>query len=69
MENLVWPISGNFLEVVAPVHDNTAAGRYLDRKGANVVLARAFHRKKLPDGIAEFVADALAAADVALPSA
>ena len=33
LENLVWPISGNFLEVVAPVHDNTAAGRYLDRKG------------------------------------
>jgi hypothetical protein len=33
LENLVWPVGGEFLEVVAPVQDNTAAGRYLARRG------------------------------------
>lgn len=35
LENAVMPISGNFLEVVAPVKDDTTAGRYLDRRGGN----------------------------------
>ena len=63
------PVAGFMTYAVYPGRVTRALARYLDRKGANVVLARAFHRKKLPDGIAEFVADALAAADVALPSA
>lgn len=32
LENAVMPLGGNFLEVVAPVEDNTAAGRYLERR-------------------------------------
>ncbi len=33
--NTLLPIGRNFLEVVAPVEDNTAAGRYLDRRGGD----------------------------------
>jgi hypothetical protein len=32
LENSLMPIGRNFLEVVAPVKDNTAAGRYLSRR-------------------------------------
>jgi hypothetical protein len=32
LENAVMPINGDFLEVVAPVQENTAAGRYLERR-------------------------------------
>lgn len=35
LENTLMPIGCNFLEVVAPVQDNTAAGRYLDRRGGD----------------------------------
>lgn len=35
LENTLMPIGRNFLEVVAPVRDGTAAGRYLDRRGGN----------------------------------
>jgi hypothetical protein len=35
LENAVMPINGDFLEVVAPVQENTAAGRYLDRRGGD----------------------------------
>src|SRR5271154_2561583 len=32
LENSLMPIGSNFLEVVAPVRENTAAGRYLKRR-------------------------------------
>jgi hypothetical protein len=32
LHNAVMPIGNQFLEVVAPVQENTAAGRYLDRR-------------------------------------
>jgi hypothetical protein len=32
LENVVVPINGNFLEVVAPIQENTSAGRYLERR-------------------------------------
>jgi len=35
LENTLLPIGRNFLEVVAPVTDGTAAGRYLDRRGGD----------------------------------
>jgi hypothetical protein len=35
LENSLLPIAGNFLEVVAPVRENTAAGRYLKRRSGN----------------------------------
>lgn len=35
LENAVMPINGDFLEVVAPVKENTAAGRHLERRGGN----------------------------------
>lgn len=33
LENALLPVGRNFLEVVAPVKDSTAAGRYLQRRG------------------------------------
>jgi hypothetical protein len=35
LENALFPIGHNFLEVVAPVREGTAAGRYLDRRGGD----------------------------------
>lgn len=35
LENAVMPINGDFLEVVAPVQEDTAAGRYLERRGGD----------------------------------
>lgn len=35
LENAVMPVNGDFLEVVAPVKADTAAGRYLERRGGN----------------------------------
>lgn len=35
LENAVWAVAGDFLEVVAPVRDGTAAGRHLDRRGGD----------------------------------
>ena len=32
LENNLMPVGRNFLEVVAPVQENTAAGRYLQRR-------------------------------------
>jgi hypothetical protein len=32
LENVLFAVGGNFLEVVAPVQERTAAGRYLDRR-------------------------------------
>lgn len=35
LENNLMPIGRNFLEVVAPTQENTAAGRYLQRRGGD----------------------------------
>jgi len=35
LENALLPIGRDFLEVVAPVEQNTAAGRYLERRGGD----------------------------------
>jgi hypothetical protein len=35
LENSLLPVGSNFLEVVAPVRENTAAGRYLKRRGGD----------------------------------
>ncbi|MGH7913560.1 MAG: VOC family protein [Candidatus Binataceae bacterium] len=35
LENSLMPIGSNFLEVVAPVEENTAAGRYLKRRNGD----------------------------------
>lgn len=35
LENALLPVGNQFLEVVAPVQEGTAAGRYLDRRGGD----------------------------------
>ena len=35
LENRIFPIGGQFLEVVAPVEEGTAGGRYLERRGGD----------------------------------
>lgn len=35
LENALFPIGNQLLEVVAPVKENTAGGRYLDRRGGD----------------------------------
>jgi hypothetical protein len=35
LENALLPINGNLIEVVAPVTQNTTAGRYLERRGGD----------------------------------
>lgn len=35
LENTLMPVGRNFLEVVAPVEENTAGGRYLDRRNGD----------------------------------
>ena len=35
LENSLFPVGNNFLEVVAPIQDNTAAGRYLTRRNGD----------------------------------
>lgn len=35
LENTLMPVGRNFLEVVAPVQENTAGGRYLARRGGD----------------------------------
>jgi hypothetical protein len=35
LENSLFPVGNNFLEVVAPTRDNTAAGRYLKRRNGD----------------------------------
>lgn len=47
LENTLMPIGRNFLEVVAPVKENTAAGRYLQRRkgdGGYMVITQADSR-------------------------
>jgi hypothetical protein len=35
LKNFLMPVGNNFLEVVAPFRENTAAGRYLERRGGD----------------------------------
>src|SRR5579864_7324768 len=35
LENSLMPIGNNFIEVVAPIKENTAAGRYLKRRNGD----------------------------------
>jgi Glyoxalase-like domain len=35
LRNALWALGGSFLEVVSPIRDNTAGGRYLDRRGGD----------------------------------
>ena len=35
LENALLPVGTNFLEVVAPIQESTAAGRYLERRGGD----------------------------------
>jgi hypothetical protein len=35
LENIVAPIGGAFLEIVAPKEEGTSAGRYLERRGGD----------------------------------
>ncbi len=35
LENSLLPVGTNFIEVVAPIRDNTAGGRYLKRRGGD----------------------------------
>ena len=35
LHNAVMPVGSQFIEVVAPIKENTAAGRYLDRRGGD----------------------------------
>ncbi|MBC8271229.1 MAG: hypothetical protein H8E49_04165 [Gammaproteobacteria bacterium] len=35
LENALFPIGNQLLEVVAPIQENTAGGRYLDRRGGD----------------------------------
>ena len=36
LKNTLWPIGTQFLEVVTPITDGTAGGRYMDRRVATV---------------------------------
>ena len=35
LENALFPVGDGYLEIVAPLHEGTAAGRYLDRRGGD----------------------------------
>ena len=35
LKNTLWPVGGQFLEVVTPTQSGTAAGRYLDRRNGD----------------------------------
>lgn len=35
LKNMLWPIGTQFLEVVTPIADGTAGGRYMDRRGGD----------------------------------
>ena len=48
LENTLMPIGHNFLEVVAPIEENTAGGRYLERRrgdGGYMVITQADSRE------------------------
>ena len=39
LHNAVMPLGDTFVEVVSPVQENTAAGRFLDRRGDGAYMA------------------------------
>lgn len=43
LHNAVIPVGGNFLEIVAPTQENTAAGRYIERRGGDCGYMVLFH--------------------------
>jgi Glyoxalase-like domain len=52
LENTLLPIGRNFLEVVAPIRENTAGGRYLQRRGGDggyMVITQADTRQAQAD--------------------
>ena len=36
LKNMLWPIGTQFLEVVTPIEDGTAGGRYIERRGGDM---------------------------------
>jgi hypothetical protein len=62
---MLWdiPVAAFTTHAVNPGKAATKLGWLLAGMGASVVQAQSFHRKRLPDGIAEFVDAAMAAAD------
>jgi len=35
LKNMLWPVGTQFLEVVTPIEDGTAGGRYIERRGGD----------------------------------
>src|SRR5215467_6313515 len=35
LQNALFPVGGQFIEVVSPIKEGTAGGRYLDRRGGD----------------------------------
>ena len=47
LNNWVFPVGETFLEVVSPVEAGTAAGRYLEKRGGDVLREAARHSPEL----------------------
>ena len=62
----LWDITvaGFLTHAIHPGKVTKAFAKLLAYKGADVKLVRTFKAKNIPDGIAEFVADAIAAAGI-----
>jgi len=58
------PVAGFLTHAIHPGKVTRAFAKLLAYKGANVLVVRTFNRRNVPDGIAEFVADAIAAAGI-----
>ena len=58
------PVAGFLTHAIHPGKVTKAFAKLLAYKGADVKLVRTFKAKNIPDGIAEFVADAIAAAGI-----
>ena len=56
------PVAGFLTHAIHPGKVTRAFAKLLAYKGADVKLVRTFKRSDVPEGIAEFVADAIAAA-------
>jgi len=44
LENALFPVGNQFIEVVSPIQENTAGGRYLDRRRGEPIGGRALQR-------------------------
>ena len=58
------PVAGFLTHAIHPGKVTKAFAKLLAYKGADVKLVRTFKAKNIPDGIAEFVAGAIAAAGI-----